>query len=78
MRSSRRIAGPALFAVGAAALAWLLYDASHVRETLGLGAFASEGAVALAGLAFGMGALCAGALLWWKSRGRRPAGCSAE
>ena len=50
MRSSPRLAGIALVILGLALLAWLLYDATSVVETLGLAALMSEAAVALLGL----------------------------
>ena len=71
MLSSSRITGLALFLMGCALLAWLLYDATSVQAALGLGALANEGAVAIVGLLVAMASLCAGLVFW--RRGRRPA-----
>ena len=71
MHSSSRITGLALFLMGGALLAWLLYDATSVQAALGLDGLASEGAVALVGPLVGVAALCAGLVCW--RRGRRHA-----
>jgi hypothetical protein len=57
-------AAVALVAAGLALLAWVLYDAGVVRDTLRLGTLASEATVALAGLLAALSSVAAGALAW--------------
>ena len=70
MRPSSATISAVLLTLGAGLLTWLLYDATSVRETLGLGSLASEGTVALVGLVISAAALGAGLAFWRKGRGR--------
>lgn len=45
-----RVVGVLVGSVGVGLLSWVLYDASHVASTLGLGGVVSEASVALLGL----------------------------
>ncbi len=64
MRSQSKLAALALVAFGLALFAWLLYDASAVVETLGLGSVASEALVALAGLTVVAASVGLGVAFW--------------
>ena len=78
MRPLSRTAGLSLFIAGIGLMAWLLYDASSVRETLGLEALASEGVVVLLGLAMSAVWLCSGYVLWLIGRERDVIGDTAR
>jgi hypothetical protein len=68
MRPLSRTVGLSLFIIGIGLMACLLYDASSVREFLGLAALASEGLVVFLGLALSAASLCFGCALWYKGR----------
>ena len=74
MWPSLRITGLALFTFSFSLLAWLLYDATSVTETLGLGTLVGEGVVASLGLFIVAASLVVGFLLWRKGRGQAASG----
>lgn len=64
-----RSAGAALFvALGFALVAWVLYDASSLLETLRFAAVMDEAVAALLGLAFGCASMAVGIVLWHRTR----------
>jgi hypothetical protein len=59
---------PGLVALSSALVAWVLYDATSVLETLRLAAVVDEASVALLGLALGLASIAVGIALWRRAR----------
>lgn len=66
-------AGAGFVALGFALIAWILYDATSVQETLRLAAVVDEATVALLGLALGLTLIAVGIAAWLRARPEPPA-----
>lgn len=74
LRTTRSAGAAGFVALGFALVAWVLYDATSVLETLRLADVVDEASIALLGLALGLASIAVGIVLWRRARlGTTPA-----